>query len=210
MAVDRLPTLRQQLGLGRIQEPNEELPTALVEHRVIEALRQLFQTRKDRFRWKKDLKGLDGILIADVYALHLDSVEQKPAIIVRRGGTTWLHQGIGQYGGAWPNTGGRWGIDLLRSNVTCNCVARAGMEAKYLADLVSSGFTYFRHQIRTAPNLVDVRTIGPGQETLVRSDSEVELSLVPVSMEVYFQQQWVVRPNDKSELAEIRTNINFD
>lgn len=193
MAED-VPTLRRYMGLGSRQLMNLELPTYFVKARVIECLQELFSHRKDDYKWRADEEDT-GILITDVYALDLKTVEKKPGVIIRRGSTTWEHAFINQMLEGHGHTGAKIGSDHRISGVTLYCTGRGGLEAEFVADVVDSGFAVFRDIIRgRAKGIIDVRMRGIGQETLVRSDSTVELSVVPVTMELHVQQKWMAYP----------------
>ena len=201
-----VPTLRKVLGLGSQQKTNLELPSTFIKHRVIEVLRELFSHRTDGYKWSQDEK-VSGIQIADVYALNFESVENKPSIVVRRGTMTWEHRFINQFLESWGQAAAPIKSDLRMCNVILNCTGRGGLEAEFIADIVDNGFFYFRDAIRKAADgILDVRPEGMGQEMLVRSDSDAELSVVPVSLNAFFQPKGLVIPTGAKPLAGVRVN----
>ncbi len=202
--------LTQVIGLASpTQIVGSELPTDFVQYRVVEALRELFAHHRGKFTWSDDEKK-SGILIASVYALNLESVERKPAVIVRRGNVVWQHRFLGDFLESWGQASAPIRTDLRRASMVLHCVGRSTLQAECVANLVDSGLQYFWAEIIKAKGIIDFKMNGIGQVQLVRHDSDIDLATVPVSMEIHFQQKWMLRRSGAPALKEVRTTFAVD
>lgn len=209
VVVTEVGTLRRLIGLGAHEKGNHELPTYFAKLRVVEAMQELFSHHLGGLRWSDDEKATE-VQIADVYGLNFESVDNKPSIILRRVNTTWEHRGIGQFLESWGQAAAPVYTDHRQCSMVAHCLGRNGLEAEFVADVLDSGFAYFRHIISRVPKIIDIRMQGIGTEALVRSDSDTELATVPVNFIIHFQQTWMVRPTGAPPIRDIRFNAGID
>jgi hypothetical protein len=173
-------------------------PTSLAKDLVLKFLQDLFSESqlydgKNDYHWDQDPQK-SNILIVDAYTEDLERMEQRPAIILRRGGTGWMNTSINQRLGFNWQTGARSYTDLIYSDLTLECLSRNGLEAEFLADIVFQGIQFFALQIREA-GAFKVNSVAIGTETLIQSDAQQELTAVPVTMTLSFQNKWMVTPS---------------
>lgn len=133
------------------------------------------------------------VLIADKYTINLEEVEKRPAIVVMRGPQSWGRRGLDQFL-QWegPNTGRRH-TDLVQGTFNITCMSRQGLEAETLAHCVFGFFSFFKGPIREAIQGVhDIQGVILGEELVARSDSDIDVSVVPVTVSLLFQWSWLV------------------
>lgn len=175
-------------------------PTSLAKDLVLKFLQDLFSEPTlydghNDYVWNQD-PSKSGILIVDSYTEDLERMEQRPAIVLRRGGTGWMNTSLEQRLGFDWRTGARAYTDLIYSDLTLECLSRNGLEAEFLADLVFQGIQFFALQIRER-GAFKVNSVAIGTETLIQSDSQQELTAVPVNMTLSFQNKWIVTPSQQ-------------
>lgn len=146
------------------------------------------------------------ILIADKYTINLEDVEKKPAIVVIRGAQSWSNRGLDQFK-SWEGPG----IDdrftaLINGAFSCACMSKQGLEAESIAHAVFAFFQMFRRTIRkTIKGIHDIRSIQLGEELLAISDSDTDVSVVPVTLNMLFQWTWVLAQKGP-KLRDVRVN----
>ena len=173
-------------------------PTSLAKDLILKFLQDFFSEPKlyddhNDYLWSANLAD-SKILIVDSYTEDLERMELRPAIVLRRGGTGWMNTSLLQRMSFDWRTSARGHTDLLYSDLTLECLSRNGLEAEFLADLVFQGIQFFAQQIRER-GAFRVASAVIGGETLIQSDSQQELTAVPVTMTLSFQNQWVVTPS---------------
>ena len=184
-------------------------PTSLAKDLILKFLQDLFSEAalydgKNEYRWSLDM-AVSKILIADAFTEDLEEIEKRPAIILRRGNTGWMNTSLENRLAVSFQTGSRTFKDMIHTDLTAECLSRNGLEAEFLADLVFQGIRFFALQIRQRGAFwVDSVAIGP--ETLIQSDSQQELTAVPVGMRLFFHQTWKVTPSAET-LRKIEYNL---
>jgi len=173
-------------------------PTSLAKDLILKFLQDLFAEPKlyddhNDYLWDLDPQK-SKILIVDAYTEDLERMELRPAIVLRRGGTGWMNTSINQQLSYDWRTGARGHTDLIYSDLTLECLSRNGLEAEFLADLVFQGIQFYALQIRER-GAFKVASVAIGAETLIQADSQQDLTAVPVSMTISFQQTWTVTPS---------------
>jgi hypothetical protein len=153
---------------------------------------------KNEYVWSPDPQK-SKILIADAYTEDLETMEMRPAIVLRRGALRWMFSSLNQRVFVEFRTGQKTFQDVVSSDLTAECLSRNGLEAELLADLVFQSIQSLAHVIRTRGAFA-VDSVGIGPETLIQSDSQQELSAVPVNIRLLFQRKWRVTPS--AELLE--------
>jgi hypothetical protein len=133
-------------------------------------------------------------LIADKYTINLEDIEKRPAIIVMRGAQSWGRRGLDQFlGWEGKNTGSRH-TDLVQSTFNCTCMSRQGLEAETLAHFVFGFFSFFKKPLREGliKGLHDIQGVILGEELVAKTDSDNDVSVVPVTISMLFQWKWLV------------------
>lgn len=143
---------------------------------------------KNDFIWNPDSEK-SRLLIADAYTEDLETMEMRPAIILRRGSIRWMRTSLDQRSHVNFHTGAKSFKDLVTSDLTAECLSRNGLEAEFLADIVFQGIQMFAQSIR-ARGAFDVDSVAIGPETLIQGDSQRELSTVPVGIRLLLQRDW--------------------
>ena len=175
-------------------------PTSLAKDLVLKFLQDFFAEPKlyddhNDYLWDVDPQK-SKILIVDAYTEDLERMELRPAIVLRRGGTGWMNASLNQRMSFDWKTSARGYTDLIYSDLTLECLSRNGLEAEFLADLVFQGVQFYALQIRER-GAFKVASVAIGSETLIQADSQQDLTAVPVTMTISFQQTWTVTPSQK-------------
>jgi hypothetical protein len=184
-------------------------PTSLAKDLILKFLQDLFSEKelydgKNDFLWAPAIAD-SKILIADAYTEDLEQMEKRPAIVLRRGNTGWMNTSLGNRLAVSFQTGSRSYKDMIHTDLTAECLSRNGLEAEFLADLVFQGIRFFSLQIRQRGAFwIDSAAVGP--ETLIQSDSQQELTAVPVGMRLLFHQTWKITPSAET-LRKIEYNL---
>lgn len=162
---------------------------------ILGILQEFFSIEKNvgtDFLYNRDLTA-SKVLIADKYTINLEDVEKKPAIVVMRGAQSWGRRGLDQFL-KWegPNTGRRH-TDLVQGTFNCTCMSRQGLEAETIAHFVFGFFSFFKAPIRDAIKGVhDIQGVILGEELVAKTDSDNDVSVVPVTVSLLFQWSWLV------------------
>ena len=148
---------------------------------------------KNDYIWNSDPEE-SKILIADAYTEDLETMEMRPAIVLRRGPIRWMNSSINQQVHVDFRTGQKMFQDLVTSDLTAECLSRNGLESELLADIVFQGMQMFAATIRSR-GAFEVDTVAIGPETLIQSDSQQELTAVPVGIRLLMQRRWQLTPS---------------
>ena len=159
------------------------------------------------------------ITIVDKHSFNLDQVGTKPAIVANRGPLQYMKtSGFRQLQSHDWRTGRRTHTDLIRGGVILSCFSRHGLEAENIAGYVFASFQNLRDELRKigsrgimAPNQLGffrIEASNMGEEALVKSDSRVEISVVPIAIQAMVQKSWSVMPSNAKKLqgADVRTS----
>ncbi len=142
----------------------------------------------NEYKWSQDTK-VSKIHISDSNIENLLIVEQKPSIIVTRGNMQWQGGAID----AFLNrniSGNRDYKDLMSVDMTINCFSREGLEAEFLASLVFQLLTLFKQDIRSEFSLQRMEVLGLGAESIIQSDSKIDLIAVPIFIRLMWSEEW--------------------
>ncbi len=160
---------------------------------ILAALQEFFSNKKNvgpELAFSQNPSD-SGILIADKYTINLEDVEKKPAIVVIRGAQAWSNRGLDQHKG-WegPGVDDRF-TDLINGSFSCTCMSKQGLEAESIAHTVFTFFRMFRRTIRKEiKGIHDITSVQLGEELLAVSDSDTDVSVVPVTLNMSFQWTW--------------------
>jgi hypothetical protein len=143
----------------------------------------LFQ-QHPKYTWDSDL-AKTKVLIVDKYVINLKVLEKKRSIVLSRGTYGWRYTSLGQRGQRVGHSladevmGTGVYADLLRGSVTFNCIAQNGLVAEDMAHILFSNLTGHRDQF-SQHGIHQITNISIGEETLLKTDSSVELTAVPI------------------------------
>jgi hypothetical protein len=172
--------------------------TSFAKDIILQFLQDLFSQTdlydgKNDYIWSPDPEQ-SKILIADAYTEDLETAEMRPAIVLRRGPIRWMQSNIDQKAHVNFRTGQETYQDVASLDLTAECLSRNGLESELLADIVFQGTQMFAKTIR-ARGAFEVDSVVIGPETLIQSDSQQELSAVPVGIRLLLQRRWRLTPN---------------
>lgn len=146
-----------------------------------------------KYTWKANT-AQTGIIICDKYAVDFALLEKKPGIVLERGSFNWMQTSMGQRLSQNLMSGSEVYTDLIRGSIRFNCIAKSGLVSEELAVILLQSLTGFKKQIKEK-GIHQILDISIGEETLVKSDSEVELTVVPVIV-VYTSQKMLSYTKD--------------
>lgn len=164
-----------------------------VKHIFLSFLQKFFE-KQDRYKWSSDIRT-SKVIIADKNAIDLGVVERRPSIILSRGNLGWAYatRGQGSLGhdpmenvknlGDLTMQMGQRGAnisDLVQGSVTINCLAKYGLQSEEIANLIFFAIAgnkrgFYEKGVHSISNLA------MGEESILRSNSGVELTTVPIS-----------------------------
>ena len=161
----------------------------------------------NEYQWNRDSK-ISKVHISDSNIENLLIVEQKPSLIVTRGNMQWNGGAIDSFLNR-NLSGNREYKDLMSVDMTINCFSREGLEAEFLASLVFQMLTVFKQDIRSTYSLHKFDILGLGAESIIQSDSKIDLIAVPVFIKLMWTEEW--KFNDQFvQLNKIFVNENID
>ena len=158
-----------------------------------------------RFTWNSDLRTTK-LIVADKNAFELEVLDTKPGVILSRGAHRWAmvagQKGIGEtkkdfmfpdgietLEGALTDTdlSRQEYKDLIEGTVTFNCISRNGLQAEEVANELFMALTVFKAEIKKH-GIHMIHGITMGEEGIVRSNSGIELEVVPVTLQYSAQR----------------------
>lgn len=156
---------------------------------------QKFFENQTRYKWSSNIQQTK-IIIADKNAIDIGVVERRPSIIVSRGNLGWAYatraQGsMGHNPKGAPITLGELHqtseedstqTDLVRGSITINCLAKYGLQAEELANLCFFAISGNKNRFYKR-GLHSITGLSLGEENILRSNSDIELTAVPVSLQ---------------------------
>jgi hypothetical protein len=178
---------------------------------VLSLLQEFFSVEKNAgpFLFNRDA-NLTKILIADKYTINLEDVEKKPSIVVMRGAQAWGRRGIDQFLGWEGKNVGERRTDLVQGAFNCTCMSRQGLEAENIGHMVFAFFTYFKSVLRdSVKGIHDIQGVVLGEEMIAKSDSDVEVSVVPVQLSLLLQWSWLLEQKGRPEFHGVTINPSY-
>lgn len=165
---------------------------------------QAFFQENTKYNWSSN-DNTTSINIYDKFAMDLGQIQLRPSIVISRGYMRWMQSNIGQKYSIDLFSGNTVYTDLLASSVTINCMAKNGLVCEELALIVRNALTVFKEQLR-ANGLHRISNITVGEERTLSVTSDIELTVVPVSVE-FTKQSFLGMIED---YYTINTKISFD
>jgi hypothetical protein len=145
------------------------------------SMSDLFKDQQNIFRYSSD-ERVSRIMIADFNTENLNSINMKPAILVRRGSITAQELGIGDKTGETFLTATEKRELLLHSDITLQCYSREGLEAELLAVTIFKMIRYLNEDIQRNYSIYNINARAIGSEEPIKRESMSELVMVPVSV----------------------------
>lgn len=162
-----------------------------VKDLTIQALRGFF-AQQSEFQWVAD-ENDTKIIIADKYSIKREDVEKKPIISIQRGVLRWKGRHIGQFVSSDSRTTDNY-MDVATGNIIILCVSRQGLEAEELAQFVFHFFTRYGDILRKK-GFYNIEAVGLGEERVAKSSSDIDISIVPVTINAEIVDTWSIVEN---------------
>lgn len=146
------------------------------------------QTHYPTYLWQADLRDTP-IIIVDKNAVDLEVIEKRPSIVLSRGSMGWMYTSIGQkaFGNRLGSPETDMHTDLVRGSLTYNCIAKYGIQAEEIANILFQALTQFKLNFR-AEGVHKVFGLVIGEEQVLKGKSEQELALVPLVVQYAMQR----------------------
>jgi hypothetical protein len=160
---------------------------------LILAYQEIFE-QFDRWSWDPNLKDSD-LFITDKYPEDLDEDELKPTIVVSRGPVTPMQiNGRGHNMHYDVRTGMRDFRQLMRVQMTIQCLSQNGIEASQIASAVFGISLQLELDLkRRGVHAIIGNALG--EEGVVVEAAATELVMVPVMFEMQFAWAWAMGPD---------------
>jgi len=160
------------------------LPVA-IKKVFLSFIQNYYATEDPRLVWNVD-KRLTRIFIGDKFIAAPEVIEKMPSIILSRGQMMWAQTAIDQLqssdnpvmGGMFQN---KKRTDLVRGNVTFQCISQNGIEAETIANTLFLNLVGYKDQLR-ANGIHQIMGVSMGEESVLRSDVAPRLVSVPVNV----------------------------
>ena len=162
-----------------------------VKDQVILVLRSFFADQP-KYTWLAD-SNETKVIIADKYSYELEAVEQRPIISVQRGAIRPFGRHIGHFRGSDLRAVDSF-VEAFRVDFVVLCLSRVGLEAETLAQLVFQFIMRYRSKLREK-GFLDIKASSLGEERIAKSDSKIDISVVPVTISVEITDSWSVIDN---------------
>lgn len=196
---------RQSIADGQFI-PN---PAIFLKRTALEFLQVIFSERApESFHYDEDDEK-SRIIIADVHAVDLQTVGSRPAIVAVRGPLTWTGTGLG--GNSLEkrqiSTGKYTFNDILTGSVAISCIAREGIEAEQIGDIVFNSFKWFQPILRQY-GFLSIKSLNIGAETLIESEgADDKTYVVPIYLTAQIQERWTLDTVAERKLQKIVTRF---
>jgi len=142
---------------------------------------------------KGEISQDSKLVIADTYSDELAATDPRPMIIISRGDFGFLNLGIGGKENTVSYLGAKkMYVDMTEMPVILNCISRRDLESEDLAWAIVGILRYFKEEIRKRINVQKISDPRVGAPIVVKSDSQNDLFLTPISMTVHQATRWSV------------------
>jgi hypothetical protein len=169
----------------------------------ISFLRELYKHRDD-FTYDDDDR-ITKIMVFDKYAINMDAVAQKPALVTDLKPISKQDVSMDDRAGVRHpdfNKGSEYRTTLFNATLLIHAVSSIQWESRHLAFLTGMGITGFEPEIRRQGIITDVNVVTPiGEPVKLVTSSRAEIWSTPTTVQVAFEETWV-RSIIKSELLE--------
>jgi len=166
----------------------DDLISNRIKDFTILAMRSFFSNDPE-FTWEAS-ENDTKIIISDKYAINLEAVEKKPAISVQRGVIRWAGRHLNKFLGSDFRTKDHF-IDRAICDIIILCLSRVGLEAETMGQKVWHMFTIFDNELREK-GVYNVNAVALGEERVAKSNSDIDISIVPVTINIEIVDNWTV------------------
>lgn len=153
-----------------------------VKHKILSFLQTYFANKSSAYPWSSTYSQ-SKIVIADKFAVDLESIQKKPAIIMARGQTRWAKLTLDQRDSSSITTHDKVFKDLVRVSFTLNVLGKNGIALENIAGTLFDILVGYKDVLKEV-GIHQINAIEVGQEEAVQVTSEIDLTRVPVSVVV--------------------------
>jgi len=142
-----------------------------------------------KYTWNID-PTVTEVHIVDKYAINLKVLEKKRSIVLTRGAYSFSMRGTGQHlesSTSFPDI--RRYTDTIRGTVTYNCLSQNGLVAEHMAHKLFVSMAGYKEQFRKN-GINNILSLSIGEESVLKSDSNIELTTVPVHVQFETQKEF--------------------
>jgi len=173
----------------------------VIKNSILLSLRK-FYSRDLEFPYVNDDKTT-SVIIADAYAISLEDIEKKPAILLNRAIISSREVGMGKLGMNFK-TGETTYSYQFNCQVEINNVATKGLVAERLACKTGNFFLGNRRALKKL-GFIQLLSVAIGTETPQAMSAQEELVVVPVVLNTIFATKYIEKVIGK-ELTEVDIN----
>lgn len=169
----------------------------LIKKLFLSFVQSYFGQNGSTYQWQADPKKTE-IFIGDKFSARGATLEKYPAIIMNRGSKRWAKVAIDQRLGMDLLSNAKVRSDLVLGTMVFQCISTNGPEAEDIAEILFNVFVGAKDMFRDkgVNQLID---ISMGEQTLLRSDTQARMVMVPVSV-FYATQAFVGTSEDTVNL----------
>ena len=185
------PDSQLKLDLRNIvAQANYPIPTDKVKDSIILFVQDFFRL-DPTYTFNND-DTLTKIAIQDIDKYNAKVIDHKPRIIVTRDEMQWHNYSLDNFAGREETDQSvtEYFLDHVSGTITCNCLAREGIECEVIASKLFMAFRVFKQDIRVAYELFDIDSVSLGKEQRLISDVTPGLKNVPIVLSVTTQVNW--------------------
>lgn len=146
------------------------------------------------------------IKIHDKHAFNLQTVGNKPAVVLDRKPMRWARSSIDQNLAESRLQAAQAKMDLLSGQIIFHCLSKEGLVAEQVAHTVFFGMSVFDSEIRKR-GMWDLKIAGLGEESTLELAAGTELVSVPVSCTAYILGKWVRRQIGTKLASDITVEV---
>jgi hypothetical protein len=182
------------------------LPADLAKEVLLCFFQAYFAENDTDFKWSPNMEE-SRIYICDKFGFNQQVAEQRPGIFTDRTGMRWGDRHIDQLLTRSGISGSPIYNTKIDVDITCMCVSKQGLEAEYLAQLIWLQTMIHKEFFRADSRVLNVFSTQVGRETIIRTDSEIDLMAVPVGFTVELNMAFGRFPQDAPLLESIRLSL---
>lgn len=138
---------------------------------------------------------------------NLQSVDNRPKIVVARGPVQFQQAGVNGFIGSQNlSLGSQRHAIIMAGSVGISCYSREELESDRLAEICASSIEAFQPIIRKY-GFLEIRTAQIGQRALIKADARPELFVTPVMVRTSVTSNWKREVVDPVKLRKIILEI---
>jgi len=170
------------------------------------------------YKWFEDEEQTE-IIIRSVHHVNAESVERRPAVLVKRGGLSFGNLSFNQF----LKQGNQDGetvdkkvySDLNSSSIVLRCLASAETEAGRIAWHCAQAIRRLKAPLQRAAKIhrigEDIQIAEPSEPgMLIQPESSNEITMISVFIPFFYQDSWSTEPIDKLLLKELQIDLTSE